>query len=82
MDLLRYLRETGMSQAELARRLGVTRSAVNQWLSGATAPSTQQITRIARVTEGAVGPADLIPGGESSGAAGSSERDDESPASE
>jgi transcriptional regulator with XRE-family HTH domain len=38
------------SQAELARRLGVTRSAVSQWESGQARPSTKTLCRIAMQT--------------------------------
>ena len=36
-----------MTQAELARRLGVTRSGVNAWEMGVTVPSTQYIVELA-----------------------------------
>jgi transcriptional regulator with XRE-family HTH domain len=39
MNLQQYLAEEGLSQAALARELGVTRSAVNQWLKGRAVPS-------------------------------------------
>ena len=47
-DKIRTLREqSGMTQAELARRLGVTRSGVNAWEMGITVPSTQYIVELA-----------------------------------
>ena len=36
-----------MTQAELARKLGVTRSGVNAWEMGITTPSTQYIVELA-----------------------------------
>ena len=43
-DKIKLLREmSGMTQAELARKLGVTRSGVNAWEMGITTPSTQYI---------------------------------------
>jgi len=38
---------TGMSQAELARRCGISREAVAQWESGATQPATKRLIDIA-----------------------------------
>jgi transcriptional regulator with XRE-family HTH domain len=38
---------TGMSQAEMGRRLGVTRSGVSQWENERTAPTTRNISAIA-----------------------------------
>ena len=41
-DTIRELRErAGVSQAALARRVGVTRSAVNAWEMGLSIPTTQ-----------------------------------------
>ena len=47
-DKIKLLREkSGMTQAELARKLGVTRSGVNAWEMGITTPSTQYIVELA-----------------------------------
>ena len=47
-DRIKLLREMGgMTQAELARKLGVTRSGVNAWEMGITTPSTQYIVELA-----------------------------------
>lgn len=47
-DKIKALREgRGMTQAELARRLGVTRSGVNAWEMGVTVPSTQYVVELA-----------------------------------
>ena len=46
-DKIKLLRElSGLTQAELARKLGVTRSGVNAWEMGITTPSTQYIVEI------------------------------------
>ena len=43
-DQIRSLREkTGLSQSELARKLSVTRSSVNAWESGLSAPTVYLI---------------------------------------
>lgn len=46
-DKIKILREKrGMTQAELAKRLGVTRSGVNAWEMGVTVPSTQYVVEL------------------------------------
>lgn len=46
-DQIKLLREqAGMTQAELARKLGVTRSGVNAWEMGVTVPSTQYVVEL------------------------------------
>ena len=46
-DKIKLLREKqGLTQAELARTLGVTRSGVNAWEMGITIPSTQYIVEL------------------------------------
>ena len=46
-DKIKMLRETmGITQAELAKRLGVTRSGVNAWEMGISVPSTQYIIEL------------------------------------
>lgn len=46
-DKIKLLREkSGMTQAELARKLGVTRSGVNAWEMGITTPSTQYVVEL------------------------------------
>ena len=48
-DKIKLLREKqGITQAELARRLGVTRSGVNAWEMGISVPSTQYIVELAQ----------------------------------
>ena len=46
---IKKLRESaGMTQAELAKQLGLTRSGVNAWEMGITVPSTQYIVELAQ----------------------------------
>ena len=47
-DRIKYLREQeNMTQADLARQLGITRSSVNAWEMGISVPSTQYIVELA-----------------------------------
>lgn len=49
-DRIKMLREQkGMTQAELAKRLGITRSSVNAWEMGISVPSTQYIVELANL---------------------------------
>lgn len=49
-ERIRYLREhKGLSQADLAKRLGISRSSVNAWELGISLPSTQYIVELANV---------------------------------
>ena len=49
-DRVKALRELkGYTQAELARKLGVTRSSVNAWELGISVPSTQYIVELANI---------------------------------
>lgn len=46
-DKIKLLREKqGITQSELAKRLGITRSGVNAWEMGITVPSTQYIVEL------------------------------------
>jgi len=47
-DLVEKLRETGLTQVELARRLGVSQAAVSFWFRGRRTPSWEVIRRMAR----------------------------------
>ncbi len=47
-DKIKALREKrGITQAKLAKQLGVTRSGVNAWEMGISVPSTQYIVKLA-----------------------------------
>lgn len=45
--LLRVMTENGVSQSELARRLGVESQAVNQWIKGKTTPRGDRLNGVA-----------------------------------
>lgn len=48
-DRIKSLRESaGLTQSEIARRLGISRSGVNAWEMGLSVPSTQYIVELAR----------------------------------
>ena len=47
-DKIKFLRERrGMTQTELAKQLGLTRSGVNAWEMGLSVPSTQYVVDLA-----------------------------------
>ena len=49
-DRIKIIREhSGITQAELARRLGLTRSSVNSWEMGLSVPSTSYIIELAKL---------------------------------
>lgn len=49
-DRIRLLRERrGLTQSELAKQLGITRSSVNAWEQGISVPSTQNIVELAAI---------------------------------
>ncbi len=48
-DKIKMLRENaGITQSELAKSLGLTRSAVNAWEMGLSVPSTQYVVELAK----------------------------------
>ena len=48
-ERIKILREQcGYTQADLAKRLGITRSSVNAWEMGISVPSTQYIVELAQ----------------------------------
>ncbi len=49
-ERIKLLRESQhMTQAELAKKLGITRSGVNAWEQGISVPSTQYIIQLAHL---------------------------------
>ncbi|MDR0905834.1 MAG: helix-turn-helix domain-containing protein [Oscillospiraceae bacterium] len=49
-DRIKILRQQkAMTQSDLARRLGITRSAINAWELGISVPSTQYIVALAKL---------------------------------
>ncbi len=48
-DRIKLLREKmGLTQSQLAKKLNITRSSVNAWEMGISAPSTQYIVELAK----------------------------------
>lgn len=49
-DKIKHLREQkGLTQSNLAKQLGITRSSVNAWEMGISVPSTQYIVELANM---------------------------------
>lgn len=49
-DRIKVLREQmGLTQNDLAKQLGITRSSVNAWEQGISVPSTQYIVELAKM---------------------------------
>lgn len=48
--LIDYMKATGMSRAELARRIGVSRSLITYWMQGKRSPSDDALDVIAART--------------------------------
>ncbi|KAI4447558.1 hypothetical protein C823_002077 [Eubacterium plexicaudatum ASF492] len=75
-DKIKELRESNsMTQNEVAKRLGITRSSVNAWEMGISVPSTMYIVELAQLFSVS---ADYILGLESRAVLDISELDDES----
>ena len=49
-DKIKFLREqSGLTQSDLAKKLGITRSSVNAWELGISVPSTQYVVELAYI---------------------------------
>ena len=49
-DKIKFLREqSGLTQSDLAKKLGITRSSVNAWEMGISVPSTQYVVELAYI---------------------------------
>ena len=49
-DRIRYLRDkAGLTQSDLAKKLGISRSAVNSWEMSLSAPSLENIIEITKI---------------------------------
>lgn len=55
MKLVDYLTKEGLTHAEFAEQVGVSRSAVTQWINGITLPSGERMALVHRATGGRVG---------------------------
>lgn len=60
MKLAEYLKKEGMTHAEFAEMIGVSRSAVTQWTNGITLPTGERMIWVSRLTDGAVGIEDWV----------------------
>lgn len=60
MTLRQWLDHTGFSQRDLARRVGVSQSAIQRYAAGIRCPRPAIMASIAEATSGRVQPADLI----------------------
>lgn len=49
MSFKEQRKRAGLTQMEVAKRLGVTDSAVNQWETGKTTPNTKRLSELARL---------------------------------
>ena len=54
MKLKDWLTERGMPQAEFARRVGVNRTTLYQWLNGIAHPNYKNYLKIKEITNGQV----------------------------
>ncbi len=54
MDLKTYLEEHGVTQSELARRVGVTPGMVWQWINGHRPVAAEKVIPIEQATDGVV----------------------------
>jgi transcriptional regulator with XRE-family HTH domain len=48
--LVEYMKVTGLSQVDLAKRIGVDQGQLNHWLRGRRSPSAENLKRIAERT--------------------------------
>ncbi len=58
--MLDWLKETGVSSAELARRLGVTRQTVQGWIDGAFRPSIIHLRQLELLTGNVISAASFV----------------------
>ena len=50
----------GLSQAEIAQKLGVTQVTISKWERGEAIPHTRSATMIEKISNGTVRPGDLV----------------------
>jgi len=56
-----YMQEAGLTQWEMARKVGVSQAAVHQWMRGICKPSPVHALKIEAVTEGKITRYQLCP---------------------
>jgi transcriptional regulator with XRE-family HTH domain len=61
MTLHEYMATAGISDADLAAKLGCSEGAVKKWRYRERTPRSDQIRRISEITDGAVTPNDFFP---------------------
>lgn len=61
MILVEYLTKNKIDRGEFAAGIGVTRAALNFWISGVRTPRQEQMQAIVAATHGAVTPNDFLP---------------------
>lgn len=49
MGLIEQRKKAGLTQMDVAKALGITDSAVNQWEKGRTFPKTEQLPKLAKL---------------------------------
>jgi DNA-binding XRE family transcriptional regulator len=54
MTLKEYIKEYGVTQAEIARQAGVTRAQVCRWLKGDHSPNLKAVVALAKATKNKV----------------------------
>ena len=61
MQLAEYLAKSDMNASELARRIGVSRQMVSQWIHGIRQVAAERVLTIERETDGKVSRHELRP---------------------
>ena len=49
INLKKYLKKNGMTEAMLAERLNITQQAVNEWINRGTQPRSKRLAEIAQI---------------------------------
>ena len=59
MKLAKFLKQSGWTQREFAKRAKISEAAVSLWISGDRIPQLPQMNKIKGITKGRVRPADF-----------------------